>query len=147
MFVVLFLLAVVRYFGGGSPEVVLGHRRLKVHETHGGSADTKLQQQEKNGNNTQWSKAKRVPFPVAVDHRHVGDNPEEVTDSATTNEWCRGGLTLRKELGPRVALASYQGSGNTWLRYLVEQATGRKGAWVILYYCISVILIIPTSNT
>ncbi len=33
-------------------------------------------------------------------------------------------LGMRPEPGPVVALASFPGSGNTWLRYLLQQATG-----------------------
>jgi hypothetical protein len=37
--------------------------------------------------------------------------------------WCSP-QTLKKPPGPRVALASFPGSGNTWVRYLLQQATG-----------------------
>ena len=30
---------------------------------------------------------------------------------------------------PRTALASYQGSGNTWLRHLIHELTGEAYAW------------------
>ena len=39
-------------------------------------------------------------------------------------EWCRGPLRAKAPPGPAVALASFPGSGNTWLRYLLQQATG-----------------------
>ncbi len=41
-------------------------------------------------------------------------------------EWCRTPLALLPDPKHRlvVALASFPGSGNTWLRYLVQQATG-----------------------
>ena len=39
-------------------------------------------------------------------------------------EWCRLPLRLQPRPGPVVALASFPGSGNTWLRYLIQQATG-----------------------
>ena len=38
-------------------------------------------------------------------------------------EWCHP-LRYKKHAGPLVALASFPGSGNTWLRYLLQQATG-----------------------
>jgi hypothetical protein len=37
--------------------------------------------------------------------------------------WCSS-LGLKAAPGPLVALASFPGSGNTWLRYLLQQATG-----------------------
>ena len=37
---------------------------------------------------------------------------------------CRESLRFRADGGAVAALASFPGSGNTWLRYLLEQATG-----------------------
>ena len=42
---------------------------------------------------------------------------------STNIEWCSS-LGLKAAPGPLVALASFPGSGNTWLRYLLQQATG-----------------------
>lgn len=39
-------------------------------------------------------------------------------------DWCRPPLGYKAAPGPVVALASFPGSGNTWLRYLLQQATG-----------------------
>lgn len=39
-------------------------------------------------------------------------------------KWCSGYLRYLDPPGPLTALASYPGSGNTWLRYLLQQATG-----------------------
>ena len=39
-------------------------------------------------------------------------------------DWCRQPLGFKSPPGPTVALASFPGSGNTWLRYLLQQATG-----------------------
>jgi hypothetical protein len=39
-------------------------------------------------------------------------------------EWCKAPLGYKAAPGPLVALASFPGSGNTWLRYLLQQATG-----------------------
>lgn len=44
--------------------------------------------------------------------------------------WCSG-LGYRRPPGPPTALASFPGSGNTWLRYLLQQATGTH----IYTYC------------
>ena len=38
-------------------------------------------------------------------------------------DWCHP-LKLKPIPGPVVALASFPGSGNTWLRYLIQQASG-----------------------
>ncbi|KAI5635716.1 hypothetical protein NE865_11622 [Phthorimaea operculella] len=45
-------------------------------------------------------------------------------------EWCKP-LRWRMPPGDPVALVSYPGSGNTWLRYLLQQATGTPG----MLYC------------
>ncbi len=39
-------------------------------------------------------------------------------------EWCKYPLGYKAAPGPVTALASFPGSGNTWLRYLLQQATG-----------------------
>ena len=39
-------------------------------------------------------------------------------------DWCIHPLKLKPVPGPIVALASFPGSGNTWLRYLIQQASG-----------------------
>ena len=43
--------------------------------------------------------------------------------SLSDAKWCSG-RTFRNKGSPIVALVSFHGSGNTWLRYLLEQATG-----------------------
>jgi hypothetical protein len=40
-------------------------------------------------------------------------------------QWCQA-LRFLEEPGPVVALASFPGSGNTWVRYLLQQATGEN---------------------
>ena len=50
-----------------------------------------------------------------------------VPESAFENnsiKWCHNRLKYIYPKGPRTALASYPGSGNTWVRYLLQQATG-----------------------
>ncbi len=49
-----------------------------------------------------------------------------------TIEWCHTPLTLWPEPRPKVALASFPGSGNTWLRYLLQQATGKVHLFLFL---------------
>ena len=39
-------------------------------------------------------------------------------------DWCHGFLKYLDPPGPLTALASFPGSGNTWIRYLLQQATG-----------------------
>jgi hypothetical protein len=38
-------------------------------------------------------------------------------------QWCQA-LRFLEKPGPVVALASFPGSGNTWVRYLLQQVTG-----------------------
>ena len=38
--------------------------------------------------------------------------------------WCRHDPVFRKSPGPRVGIVSFPGSGNTWVRYLLQQMTG-----------------------
>lgn len=45
--------------------------------------------------------------------------------------WCRPLTYLsNSESRPVIALVSFPGSGNTWLRYLLQQATGMTSAYV-----------------
>ena len=39
-------------------------------------------------------------------------------------EWCHENSLWTNSSRPRVALVSYPGSGNTWMRYLLQQSTG-----------------------
>ena len=54
------------------------------------------------------------PFPAGI------MSPAEI--SATTS-WCNG-LKYRQGSGVKTALASFPGSGNTWVRYLLQQVSG-----------------------
>ena len=47
-----------------------------------------------------------------------------IKDKNNIIQWCKGYLHFLDPPGPLTALASYPGSGNTWLRYLIQQATG-----------------------
>ena len=38
--------------------------------------------------------------------------------------WCLGYPKFRETPGPRVGIVSFPGSGNTWVRYLLQQMTG-----------------------
>ena len=49
--------------------------------------------------------------------------PVRLSPGAARLRWCRP-LNFLQPSGPPVALASFPGSGNTWLRYLLQQATG-----------------------
>ena len=50
-------------------------------------------------------------------------HPKILQDLSNFN-WCHGFLKYLDPPGPLTALASYPGSGNTWIRYLIQQATG-----------------------
>ena len=39
-------------------------------------------------------------------------------------QWCSDNPKFREFPGPRVGIASFPGSGNTWVRYLLQQMTG-----------------------
>ena len=39
-------------------------------------------------------------------------------------DWCNGPLRYLNPPGPKTALASYPGSGNTWVRYLIQHISG-----------------------
>ena len=49
---------------------------------------------------------------------------KSATDKNVNISPCQAVLRFRNSSGPVVALVSYPGSGNTWLRYLLEQVTG-----------------------
>ena len=38
--------------------------------------------------------------------------------------WCRDNPKFKETAGPRVGIVSFPGSGNTWVRYLLQQMTG-----------------------
>ena len=39
-------------------------------------------------------------------------------------KWCNGPIRFLDPPGPLTALASFPGSGNTWVRYLLQHSTG-----------------------
>jgi len=49
--------------------------------------------------------------------------------------WCQPLRFLSEKNRPTIALVSFPGSGNTWLRYLLQQATGENFV-LIFYLCI-----------
>ncbi|KAB0791171.1 hypothetical protein PPYR_02971 [Photinus pyralis] len=69
-------------------------------------------------------------FKSTSDHRQVSKskNYEYGVSSYRSSkrfkiDWCAS-LQFREPPKPPIALASFPGSGNTWLRYLLQQATG-----------------------
>jgi len=66
---------------------------------------------------------------AAIDHvqqKRVTNNqriPPRKLRNGPQIDWCHP-LKLKPIPGPVVALASFPGSGNTWLRYLIQQASG-----------------------
>ena len=50
----------------------------------------------------------------------------EIKTKPKVPRWCTGNVKFRpvNKSAPIVALTSHPGSGNTWLRYLIQQATG-----------------------
>ena len=54
-------------------------------------------------------------------YRRVGD---ESRPDRQNIQWCRENPKFRETPGPRVGIVSFPGSGNTWVRYLLQQMTG-----------------------
>ena len=63
---------------------------------------------------------------AAVAAHHVTDRANRKRGRAghPQIDWCISPLGFKAQPGPVVALASFPGSGNTWLRYLIQQASG-----------------------
>lgn len=51
------------------------------------------------------------------------DTNMKTSDRSISNKWCNE-LKFVDPPGQLTALASFPGSGNTWVRYLIQQATG-----------------------
>ena len=58
------------------------------------------------------------------DRRRMVERSQERRVGRGPISWCKP-LGMKVAPGPVVALASFPGSGNTWIRYLLQQATGR----------------------
>ena len=60
------------------------------------------------------------------DRRLIVRRNQERKRPGVSITWCKQlGLKAAPGPGPVTALASFPGSGNTWLRYLLQQATGK----------------------
>ena len=62
-------------------------------------------------------------FGGQFDRRLIVKRNQERRRQEKKINWCKP-LGLKAAPGPVTALASFPGSGNTWLRYLVQQVTG-----------------------
>ena len=53
-------------------------------------------------------------------------SPNAISSHSTSVKWCKKSLEFlpKSQRNYTIALASFPGSGNTWLRYLLQQATG-----------------------
>ena len=53
-------------------------------------------------------------------------SPSAIRSNLTSVKWCKKSLSFiaKSHRFHTIALASFPGSGNTWLRYLLQQATG-----------------------
>ena len=58
---------------------------------------------------------------------------QTIHTNTTSIDWCQP-LGFLANPGPKVALASFPGSGNTWLRYLLQQATGKMMLIFVLVF-------------
>jgi hypothetical protein len=65
-------------------------------------------------------------------YRGRADYDEKKKRKRKPINWCRP-VNHRLQPGPVVALASFPGSGNTWLRYLLQQATGTARLLTVLF--------------
>ena len=64
-------------------------------------------------------------FGGQFDRRMMVKRSQERRKPGVPITWCQH-LGLKAAPGPVTALASFPGSGNTWLRYLLQQATGNN---------------------
>ncbi len=72
------------------------------------------------------AKPKRYYAPQKKNYSSAKKDTQNMSRKNLT--WCSGQLKYFKnsESNGRVALASFPGAGNTWLRYLLQQATGKQ---------------------
>ena len=62
-------------------------------------------------------------FGGRIDRSQILQRSEARRRPRQTITWCKE-LVMKAAPGPVTALASFPGSGNTWLRYLLQQASG-----------------------
>ncbi|XP_071789463.1 sialate:O-sulfotransferase 2-like [Asterias amurensis] len=66
-----------------------------------------------------------IPCRGDVKYYCGGDGAVSLYQTAAEDTRCNGTITLKPEgTMPLVAVSSFPGSGNTWVRYLIERATG-----------------------
>ena len=64
---------------------------------------------------SQHDKVVNQPLHIRTEHKYKRESGIQ---------WCNNNKLWPNSTKPRVALASFPGSGNTWLRYLLQQSTG-----------------------